>query len=66
MEAIAEPSLTVDIEWYEGWSEELGGIRNVAALPHAARRYVAALEEALRAPVAAVSTGPERSALAIP
>jgi adenylosuccinate synthase len=65
IEAIAEPGLTVDIEWYEGWSEDLGGIRNVAALPHAARRYVAALEEALRAPVAAVSTGPERSALAV-
>jgi adenylosuccinate synthase len=65
MEALAEAGLEVAIEWFEGWSEDLREARTVAALPAAARRYIAALEEALRAPVLAVSTGPERSALAI-
>ena len=65
MEALHEAGLEVEIEWFEGWSEELRAARTVAALPAAARRYVAALEDALRAPVLAVSTGPERSALAI-
>jgi adenylosuccinate synthase len=65
MEALAEAGLEVAIEWFEGWSEDLREARTVAALPAAARRYVAALEEALRAPALAVSTGPERSALAI-
>lgn len=65
MEALHEAGLEVAIEWFEGWSEDLRAARTVAALPAAARRYVAALEDALRAPVLAVSTGPERSALAI-
>jgi adenylosuccinate synthase len=65
MEALAEPGLAVDIEWFEGWSEDVSAVRTVDALPAAARRYIAALEEALRAPILAVSTGPERSTLAI-
>jgi adenylosuccinate synthase len=65
MEALHEAGLEVAIEWFEGWSEDLSAARTVDALPAAARRYVAALEEALHAPVLAVSTGPERSALAL-
>jgi adenylosuccinate synthase len=65
MEALHEPNLSVTVEWFEGWSEDLSAARTVNALPAAARRYIAALEEALRAPVLAVSTGPERSALAL-
>jgi adenylosuccinate synthase len=65
MEALHETGLEVVVEWFEGWTEDLSAARTVDALPASARRYVAALEEALHAPVLAVSTGPERSALAL-
>jgi adenylosuccinate synthase len=63
--AILEPDLRPRVRWYEGWSEPLDGIRRVADLPPAARRYVAALQDALGVPVDAVSLGPERAALAV-
>jgi adenylosuccinate synthase len=65
VEAMLEPGLEPEIEWYPGWSEDLSTARTVQELPAAARRYVSALEGALGAPVLAVSTGPERSALAL-
>jgi len=62
--AADDPKLELDLEWYDGWSEDLGAIRKISDLPPAARRYVAALEEALAVPVEAVSLGPERQSLA--
>jgi adenylosuccinate synthase len=65
IESMLEPGLEVDVEWHAGWTEDLSAARTVEELPAAARRYVSALESALGAPVLAVSTGPERSALAL-
>ncbi|HEV7179029.1 MAG TPA: adenylosuccinate synthase [Candidatus Baltobacteraceae bacterium] len=60
----ASPQLELTIEEMEGWSEDISGVRTVAALPEAARRYVARIEELLSTPVELVSVGRERSALA--
>jgi len=63
--AADDPKLELDLAWYDGWSEDLGAIRKISDLPPAARRFVAALEEALSVPVEAVSLGPERQSLAV-
>jgi len=65
VDAMLEPGLETVVEWYDGWTGDLSGARTIEALPSAARRYVGALEAALGAPVLAVSTGPERSSLAL-
>lgn len=65
-EAAADPSLSLDLEWYEGWTEDLRDIRRIADFPPAARAYVAGLERALAVPLDAVSVGPERASLAVP
>jgi adenylosuccinate synthase len=65
-EAAGDPGLDLDLEWYEGWSDDLSGVRRTADLPAAARTYVAALGDALGVPIDAVSVGPERSAIALP
>jgi adenylosuccinate synthase len=49
-------------ETFEGWEEDLGGIRRTAALPPSALRYVAALEELAGVPIAIVSVGADRRA----
>jgi adenylosuccinate synthase len=64
-ESASEPDLELEYEWYDGWTEDLSAIRKIADLPLAARRYVAALESALRVPIEAVSLGPERASLAV-
>jgi len=64
-ESASEPDLELELEWYDGWTEDLSAIRKIADLPAAARRYVAALEAALRVPIEAVSLGPERASLAV-
>jgi adenylosuccinate synthase len=63
--ASAESGLELDLEWFEGWSEDLSPYRRIADLPRAARAYVAAIEDSLAAPVTAVSLGPERRSLAL-
>jgi adenylosuccinate synthase len=65
-ESAGEPGLALDLDWYDGWQEDVSEIRSIGALPANARTYVAALERALGVPVDAVSLGPERSALAVP
>ena len=60
----AHPRLEVDLEWHDGWSEDITGCRSVGSLPAAARAYVARLEAALGVPIDSVSVGPEREALA--
>ncbi len=63
-EAAADPDLTLELDWFEGWTEDLSHVRRIADLPNAARRYVDALEASLGVPVEAVSLGPERDSLA--
>jgi adenylosuccinate synthase len=65
-EAASAPDLELEYAWYDGWSEDVTGIRRIDELPAAARIYVAALEGALGVPIDAVSLGPERRALAVP
>jgi len=60
----AIPELEVEMEELEGWSEPIGDVRTIAALPAAARRYVARIEELLSTPVELVSVGRERTQLA--
>jgi adenylosuccinate synthase len=65
-EAAASSDLELELQWYDGWSEDVSGIKRIGDLPAAARVYVAALEGALGVPVDAVSLGPERRAIAVP
>ena len=48
-------------ETFEGWTEDLGGVRSIGDLPRATRRYMAAIEERAGAPISVVSLGPERN-----
>jgi adenylosuccinate synthase len=61
----ANPRLELELEWHEGWHEDITGCRTIHALPPAARDYVSRLEAALGVPVKAASVGPERDALAM-
>jgi adenylosuccinate synthase len=45
---------------FEGWPEAIHGVRSLADLPEAARRYVSALEAHAGVPIVLVSVGPER------
>ncbi len=65
-ESASAPDLELEYAWYDGWSEDVTGVRRIEELPAAARIYVAALEGALGVPIDAVSLGPERRALAVP
>ena len=64
-EAAADPDLELELDWFEGWTEDISQARRIADLPLAARLYVEALEVSLGVPVEAVSLGPERESLAI-
>ncbi|CUX97388.1 adenylosuccinate synthase [Candidatus Hoaglandella endobia] len=48
-------------ETLPGWSENLLGIKQLGALPEAARRYIKRIEEVTGVSVDIVSTGPDRS-----
>jgi adenylosuccinate synthase len=65
VEAMPPPELHSQIEWHDGWNEDLSGVRRVADLPRNARRYVRALQASVGVRIDAVSIGPERSALAL-
>ena len=43
-----------------GWTESTAGARALGDLPPAARNYIARIEQAVGAPIAAISTGPDR------
>ena len=47
-------------ETLPGWREDLGGVRDHAALPVAAHKYLARIGELLGRPVSIVSVGPDR------
>jgi adenylosuccinate synthase len=61
----ADPRLEVEIEYLQGWSEDITGVTRIGDLPAAARAYVRRVGSALGAPVECVSVGPERSQLAV-
>ena len=54
--AICEPIY----EEHPGWKESTFGVKTFNALPQAARSYLKRLEALVGAPVAIISTGPER------
>jgi adenylosuccinate synthase len=62
--AAGQPGLSVDIEYVQGWTEDLSGVRRISELPEAARSYVRRIETILGVPMECVSVGPERSQLA--
>jgi len=47
-------------ETMEGWSESTKGARSWAQLPATAIKYIRRIEELIEAPVALLSTSPER------
>ncbi|MFB2580317.1 adenylosuccinate synthase [Herbiconiux sp. P15] len=50
-------------EEFEGWSEDITGVREFADLPAAAQRYVLALEEMSDSRISAIGVGPARDAI---
>ena len=60
-----DSNLQVDLDYVNGWEDDLSAVRRIADLPAAARAYVRRIEEALGAAVDCVSVGPERSQLAV-
>ncbi len=65
-ESASDPGLALDLDWYDGWTDDLSAIRRIADLPKAAGAYVAALAHAMAVSIEGVSLGPERSSLALP
>jgi len=55
--AICEPIY----EEHPGWKESTFGVKSFDALPRAAQTYLKRLEELVGAPIAIISTGPDRS-----
>ena len=55
-----QAELTPVYETLEGWSDTTYGARSWADLPATAVKYVRRIEELIGAPVALLSTGPER------
>ena len=47
-------------EELSGWGESTAGARSLTELPDAARAYIERIEEAVGAPIAVISTGPDR------
>ncbi|GAC1302652.1 MAG: adenylosuccinate synthase [Vulcanimicrobiaceae bacterium] len=65
-EAASDPALALELEWFEGWTEDLSAYRRIGDLPKPARTYVEALARVMGVPIDGVSLGPERRAMAIP
>lgn len=55
-------AVEIEYEEFEGWDEDLQGIRNWEDLPAAARAYVNALEKQIECGVSVVSVGADRDA----
>jgi adenylosuccinate synthase len=64
--AVGEPGFQVDVEYVEGWNDDLSGVRHISDLPAAALSYVRRIQSILGVPVERVSVGPERTELAVP
>ncbi len=52
-------------EEFEGWSEDITGVREFGDLPAAAQRYVLALEEMSGSRISAIGVGPDRDAIVV-
>lgn len=63
-QAISDPNLTVTVQSFDGWNEDISDVRAISSLPKNARAYVGALAEHLSVPVRHVSLGPERTQIA--
>ena len=53
------------IEYMDGWSCDISGVRSWEELPPAARRYVTFIEQQIGCHIGYVSVGPERSSIII-
>jgi len=53
-------SLEPEVQMFKGWSQPTRGIKSLDQLPREARVYLDALAEAAEAPIAYLSTGPDR------
>lgn len=53
------------IEYFDGWKEDISGIREWDKLPEKAREYVLYLEKNIGCPIKYVSVGPERDSIII-
>ncbi|MBV9523395.1 MAG: adenylosuccinate synthase, partial [Alphaproteobacteria bacterium] len=58
--AAAQAALEPDYENFEGWQDSTRGARSWADLPATAIKYIRRIEELIEAPVALLSTSPER------
>ncbi len=47
-------------DYFDGWAEDISAVRSFGDLPANARAYVDALEQMVRAPIAAIGVGPGR------
>jgi adenylosuccinate synthase len=55
---------SVETQYFEGWAEEVRGVRRIADLPRAAGAYLQTLQRLIGVPVELVCVGPERDQLA--
>ena len=58
--ASAQAAVEPVYETFEGWSESTRGARSWVDLPATAIKYIRRIEELIEAPVALLSTSPER------
>lgn len=63
-ESAGAPGLETEVEWFQGWAEDLTSVRSISDLPGAAQLYLQRLAGFLGVPIDHVSLGPERSQLA--
>ena len=47
-------------ETFEGWPTPPAGVSDIKILPHAAKKYIARLEQLIGCPISIISTGPHR------
>ena len=47
-------------ETLEGWTTPTAGVSDIKILPHAAKKYIARLEQLIGCPISIISTGPHR------
>jgi adenylosuccinate synthase len=63
--AAADPKIEVEIDYMNGWQDDISSVRRIAGLPREARAYLERIADAIGSPIECVSVGPERSQLAV-
>tara|TARA_B100000686_G_scaffold106618_1_gene113730 strand:+ start:56 stop:1342 length:1287 start_codon:yes stop_codon:yes gene_type:complete len=53
-------------ETLEGWTTPTAGVSDIKTLPHAAKKYIARLEQLIGCPISIISTGPHRDQTIMP